>query len=64
MNADKNNTLRNSNDPTENYLGEILYYLKKVRGFADYDWDKKDINYFKKIFRLRKEYVKQHLFID
>lgn len=43
------NALRNSKDPTENYIGDILNYLKNVRGFADYDWDKKDKSYFKNI---------------
>lgn len=42
-------TLRNSKDPTEKYIGGILLYLKKARGFADYDWNKKDMHYFEKI---------------
>lgn len=42
-------TLRFSKDTTEKYIGNILYNLKKVRGFADYDWDEKDTKYFKKM---------------
>ena len=42
------NGLRFSKDPSEKYVGDILFHLKKVRGHADYDWTEKNIDYFKK----------------
>lgn len=45
------NTLRFSKDSTEQYVGNILHKLKTVRGYADYDWKEKDIEYFKKMLR-------------
>lgn len=44
------NALRYSNDSTEKYIGDILFNLIEIRGFADYDWKEKDFNYFKKVF--------------
>ena len=41
--------LRFSRDPTEEYIGKILYMLKTARGFADYDWNEKDVDYFKEM---------------
>lgn len=38
-----------SKDSTEKYVGNILFNLKKARGYADYDWNKKDIIYFRKM---------------
>lgn len=43
------NTLRFSKDPTEKYVGDILFNLRKARGYADYDWKTKGIGYFKKM---------------
>lgn len=50
-------TLRKSKDPTEKYIGDMLHYLKKARSFADYDWNEKDISYFKNILNLSKKDV-------
>lgn len=55
------NTLMYSNDLTENYLGNILFNLIEIRGFADYDWKDKDYNYFKKVLPGIKEDVKKGL---
>ena len=50
------NALLASKDPTEEYIGELLLDLMKIRGFADYDWKNKDINYFKKVLpKLKKD---------
>lgn len=35
------NELMRSNDPTENYVGNLLLKLKAARGYADYDWNEK-----------------------
>ena len=53
--------LRYSKNPTEKYIGDILYNLIEIRGFADYDWKEKDINYFKKVFPKVKEDVEKGL---
>ena len=45
------NALISSRDPTENYIGELLLDLMKIRGFADYDWKNKNMTYFKKVFQ-------------
>ena len=55
------NALRYSNDSTEKYIGDILFNLMEIRGFADYDWKEKDYNYFKKVFPKLKEDVKKGL---
>lgn len=55
------NTLRYSKDSTENYVGDILFNLMEIRGFADYDWKEKDFDYFKKVFPRIKEDVKKGL---
>ena len=50
------NALMFSKDSTEKYVGNILFNLKKARGYADYDWNKKDIIYFRKMLtQSRKE---------
>lgn len=50
------NALRFSKDPSEKYVGDILFNLKKVRGHADYDWNEKNIDYFKKsLFQTRND---------
>lgn len=54
-------TLRYSDDPTEKYIGDILFSLIEIRGFADYDWKEKDFKYFKKLFPKVKENVKNGL---
>lgn len=53
--------LRYSDDPTEKYIGDILFSLIEIRWFADYDWKEKDFKYFKKIFPIVKENVKNGL---
>lgn len=55
------NALMSSPDPTERYVGDILLNLIEIRGFADYDWKEKDINYFKKVLPRIKEDVKNGL---
>ncbi len=54
-------TLRYSKDITEKYIGDILYNLIEIRGFADYDWKSKDCEYFQKILPGLKEDVKKGL---
>ena len=53
--------LRFSKDPTEKYIGDILYNLIEIRGFADYDWKTKDFEYFQKVLPRIKEDVKKGL---
>lgn len=55
------NALRYSKDSTENYIGDILFNLIEIRGFADYDWKEKDFRYFKKVLPGIKEDVKKGL---
>ena len=55
------NTLRYSKDPTEQYIGDILFNLIEIRGYADYDWKEKDFKYFKKVFPKLKKDVKNGL---
>ena len=40
--------LKNSNNPTENALGEILEELRDLRNLADYDWNNVDVDFYKK----------------
>jgi len=42
-------TLRYSDDLTEKYIGDTLFSLIEIRGFADYDWKEQDFKYFKKL---------------
>ena len=50
------NELMRSNDPTENYVGNLLFKLKAARGYADYDWNEKNIDYFRKtLLKIQKD---------
>lgn len=49
------NRLKDSNNPTEHSLGTILDTLRQFRNLADYDWDKKDSDFFQE----KLEYVKK-----
>ena len=50
------NRLINSDDETERALGAILDKLKGLRNLADYDWDKKDCEFFKdNLFYVKRE---------
>ena len=42
------NRLKNSDDPTECSLGKRLEKLKELRNLADYDWNEKDKEFFRK----------------
>lgn len=55
------NALRYSNNSTEKYIGDLLFYLIEIRGFADYDWKEKNLDYFEKVFPKLKEDVKKGL---
>lgn len=54
-------TLMNSNDPTEEYVGKMLFKLIPIRGAVDYEWKDYDFNYIKDIFPQIQKNVKKGL---
>lgn len=55
------NTLMNSNDSTEEYIGKILFKLIPIRGSADYDWKDYDLEHFKTSLPIIRKKVKEGL---
>ncbi len=55
------NRLKNSNDFTEHSLGKRLEKLRELRNFADYDWNIKDSEFFRKNLNFAKNESKRGL---